>query len=325
MSKILIIEDEASIRRVLTKILSEESDSYLVDEAEDGVQGLEKIKNTDYDLVLCDIKMPKMDGVELLEAVKKQDVSEFFFNYKLMAVDVQSQGLDLQFQEINVSHQTLALIGADGLNSRVRSSVFESGAPVSSGHWAYRALLPMSGLPQAFQKSHVGIWMGKRLHVVHYPVRSGQWLNVVAIVHGDKPAQADAWDSAGHTQALMQAMGAVGKDLHERLASVPAWRQWALHDREPLSASRQMAQGRVALLGDAAHPMRPYLAQGAGMAIEDAAVLARCLQRCSADDAKALLQYASLRWKRNARALLRRARLLHTVRQPLQMSDRSAS
>jgi DNA-binding NtrC family response regulator len=71
MSKILIIEDEASIRRVLTKILSEESDTYLVDEAEDGLQGLEKIKITDYDLVLCDIKMPKMVGVELLEAVKK--------------------------------------------------------------------------------------------------------------------------------------------------------------------------------------------------------------------------------------------------------------
>lgn len=71
MSKILIIEDEASIRRVLNKILSEENDTYKVEEAEDGVQGLEKIKNTDYDLVLCDIKMPKMDGEELLEAVKK--------------------------------------------------------------------------------------------------------------------------------------------------------------------------------------------------------------------------------------------------------------
>ena len=71
MSKILIIEDEASIRRVLTKILSEENDTYQVEEAEDGVQGLEKIKNSDYDLVLCDIKMPKMDGVEVLEAVKK--------------------------------------------------------------------------------------------------------------------------------------------------------------------------------------------------------------------------------------------------------------
>lgn len=71
MSRILIIEDEATIRRVLTKILSEESDTYQVDDAEDGVMGLEKIKNNDYDLVLCDIKMPKMDGVEVLEAVKK--------------------------------------------------------------------------------------------------------------------------------------------------------------------------------------------------------------------------------------------------------------
>jgi len=71
MSKILIIEDEAAIRRVLSKILSEESDTYIVEDAEDGVIGLEKIKNNDYDLVLCDIKMPKMDGVEVLEAVKK--------------------------------------------------------------------------------------------------------------------------------------------------------------------------------------------------------------------------------------------------------------
>ncbi len=71
MSKILIIEDEAAIRRVLTKILSEENDTYIVEDAEDGVAGLEKIKNNDYDLVLCDIKMPKMDGVEVLEAVKK--------------------------------------------------------------------------------------------------------------------------------------------------------------------------------------------------------------------------------------------------------------
>ena len=69
MPKILIIEDEAAIRRVLTRILSEESSTYQVEEAEDGVQALEKIKNSDYDLVLCDIKMPKMDGVELLEEV----------------------------------------------------------------------------------------------------------------------------------------------------------------------------------------------------------------------------------------------------------------
>ena len=71
MPKILVIEDEAAIRRVLGKILREENDTYIVDEAEDGQQGLDKIKNDDYDLVLCDIKMPKLDGVEVLEAVKK--------------------------------------------------------------------------------------------------------------------------------------------------------------------------------------------------------------------------------------------------------------
>ena len=71
MPKILIIEDEAAIRRVLSKIISEENDSYQVEEAEDGLIGIEKIMNTDYDLVLCDIKMPKMDGVEVLEKIKK--------------------------------------------------------------------------------------------------------------------------------------------------------------------------------------------------------------------------------------------------------------
>jgi len=71
MSKILVIEDEAAIRRVLIKILSEENESYQVEEAEDGLVGIEKVKNDDYDLILCDIKMPKMDGVEVLEAVKK--------------------------------------------------------------------------------------------------------------------------------------------------------------------------------------------------------------------------------------------------------------
>jgi salicylate hydroxylase len=160
--------------------------------------------------------------------------------------------------------------------------------------------------------------MGPRLHVVHYPVRGGEWLNLVAIVHGDKPEQADVWDAAGHAQALMQAMGAVsgavGQDLHERLASVPAWRLWALHDRAPMTSAREMAQGRVALLGDAAHPMRPYLAQGAGMAIEDAQVLAQCLAQGAGRTADPLQAYAEQRWARNARVqarAIRNGRIFH--------------
>jgi salicylate hydroxylase len=183
-----------------------------------------------------------------------------------------------------------------------------------TGHLAYRALMAQSELPEHLRSDQVTVWMGPRLHVVHYPVRSGQWLNLVAIVHGAKPDQDREWDQAGQTQALMHAMGAVGRDLHERLASVPAWRQWALHDRVPLSQASEMAQGRVALLGDAAHPMRPYLAQGAGMAIEDAEVLAQRLSLGGLSVPEQLKAYAEQRWARNARVqtrAIRNGRIFH--------------
>jgi salicylate hydroxylase len=213
-----------------------------------------------------------------------------------------------------------ALIGADGVWSAVRQQLLGDGPPRFTGHLAYRALVAQADLPAHLRSDQVTVWMGPRLHVVHYPVRSGQWLNWVAIVHGAKPDQVQDWDQAGHAQALMQAMGVVGRDLNERLASVPAWRQWALHDRTPVIGASQMAQGRVALLGDAAHPMRPYLAQGAGMAIEDAQVLAHCLSASGSGGAgvtsvTAQLQaYAEARWARNARVqarAIRNGRIFH--------------
>jgi salicylate hydroxylase len=204
-----------------------------------------------------------------------------------------------------------ALIGADGVWSTVRQQLLGDAPARFTGHLAYRALLPQADLPAQLRTDEVTVWMGPRLHVVHYPVRSGQWLNLVAIVHGVKPEQSQEWDQAGNTLALMQAMGAVSQDLRERLASVPDWRQWALHDREPLSAASQMVQGRVALLGDAAHPMRPYLAQGAGMAIEDAQVLAQSLNAGSASVIQQLQAYAKQRWARNARVQARAIRNGH--------------
>jgi salicylate hydroxylase len=209
-----------------------------------------------------------------------------------------------------------SLIGADGVWSAVRQQLLGDAPARFTGHLAYRALVAQADLPVHLRSDEVTVWMGPRLHVVHYPVRGGQWLNLVAIVHGDKPAQADAWDEAGHAQALMQAMGAVGKDLHERLASVPAWRQWALHDRAPMVGAHEMAQGRVALLGDAAHPMRPYLAQGAGMAIEDAQVLGQCLGAETGSVAERLQAYAEQRWARNAQVqarAIRNGRIFHAT------------
>ena len=212
------------------------------------------------------------------------------------------------------SVQAGALIGADGVWSAVRQQLLGDAPARFTGHLAYRALVAQADFPAHLRSDQVTVWMGPRLHVVHYPVRSGQWLNFVAIVHGDKPIQDQDWDQVGHTQSLMQAMGAVGRDLHARLASVPAWRQWALHDRAPLSGAMQMAQGRVALLGDAAHPMRPYLAQGAGMAIEDAQVLAQSLCTGGASVPEQLKSYAQARWARNARVqarAIRNGRIFH--------------
>jgi salicylate hydroxylase len=228
----------------------------------------------------------------------------------------QSSEAALQVDTVQgLSLQASALIGADGVWSAVRQQLLGDASARFTGHLAYRALVAQADLPPHLRSDQVTVWMGPQLHVVHYPVRSGHWLNLVAIVHGEKPAQAQAWDTAGHTQALMQAMGgAVGRDLHERLSSVPAWRQWALHDRAPLSASRQMAQGRVALLGDAAHPMRPYLAQGAGMAMEDAQVLGQCLSVGGASVPEQLQAYAEQRWVRNARVqarAIRNGRIFH--------------
>jgi salicylate hydroxylase len=214
------------------------------------------------------------------------------------------------------SVQANALIGADGVWSAVRQQLLGDAPARFTGHLAYRALVAQADLPAHLRSDEVTVWVGPRLHVVHYPVRSGQCLNVVAIVHGAQPAQADAWDAAGHAQALMQAMGAVGADLHERLASVPAWRQWALHDRAPMAGAHEMAQGRVALLGDAAHPMRPYLAQGAGMAIEDAQVLGQCLSAETGNVAERLQAYAEQRWARNARVqarAIRNGRIFHAT------------
>ena len=221
-------------------------------------------------------------------------------------------GLDVRTSD-GRSWQADALVGADGVWSAVRQQLLADETARFTGHLAYRALVAQADLPAHLRTEDVTVWMGPRLHVVHYPVRVGEWLNVIAIVHGEKPAQTDAWDAAGHAQALMQAMGsvsgAVGQDLHERLGSISAWRQWALHDRAPVSTASQMAQGRVALLGDAAHPMRPYLAQGAGMAIEDSAELGAQLARATNTDAPQRLQaFAQARWQRNARVQARAVR-----------------
>jgi len=200
------------------------------------------------------------------------------------------------------------LIGADGLWSRVRAQVLLGGGPRVTGHLAYRAMLPQSSLPAALQSQVVTAWMGPDFHVVQYPVRGGDWLNVVAIVHGDAPGDLTSWDhSANASELRVQLANACGP-LLDLVHAIPDWRLWALCDRPPMRSAAEQAKGRIALLGDAAHPMRPYLAQGAGMAIEDAAELARVLVVSGVKVPEALQRYAANRWARNARVQARSIR-----------------
>jgi len=201
-----------------------------------------------------------------------------------------------------------ALVAADGVWSPLRQRLLADGPARFSGHLAYRALVPQDQWPVHLRSDRITVWMGPRLHVVQYPVQAGRALNLVAIVHGDAPVSPEHWDHSANASALLSAMGAVGPDLRTRLEAVPHWRLWALHERAPMSAACQMAQGRVALLGDAAHPMRPYLAQGAGMAIEDAEALGACLMATGAPVAERLQRYAEQRWARNARVQARAIR-----------------
>ncbi len=198
-----------------------------------------------------------------------------------------------------------ALIGADGLRSPVRAQLLGDASTRASGHLAYRSVVPQAALPAALRSGQVTAWLGPRLHVVQYPVRRGELMNVVAIRHGRPPADLDSWDHAANAAELEAALAGTCAALQDLVRAVPqagpGWRLWPLSDRPPVRGPHEMARGRIALLGDAAHPMRPYLAQGAGMAIEDAAVLQDALAMADLPMAERLQRYAAQRWQRVAR------------------------
>lgn len=244
----------------------------------------------------------------LLEAVQGRGVP-LLLNQRLAEVRAQADKATVRTGQGQIFEPAL-LVGADGLWSRAREALGLTEPPRFTGHLAYRGMVP---LPAPAAVPQVTVWMGPRLHIVHYPVQAGRALNVVAIVHGELPANPQDWDHAAHADHLFQALGPISRPLQQTLDAVPAWRLWALNDRPPLRGAAEMGRGAVALLGDAAHPMRPYLAQGAGMAIEDAQVLAQCWAG-PGSVAERVQRYAQQRWPRNAQVqarAIRNGRIFH--------------
>ena len=243
----------------------------------------------------------------LLHALRQYPDAKLHLNRAVTSFSQSAQSVTLQLDAGMVVEGDV-LVGSDGLWSSVRQQLLGDGRPRATGHLAYRAMVRQQDLPENLRSQNVTAWLGPNMHVVQYPVRGGEWLNVVAIVQGDVADDFENWnhkpDGTANTTALLKTATGSCTALHDLMMAVPDWRLWVLHDRPSMQGAYQQALGRVALLGDAAHPMRPYLAQGAGMAIEDAAELGHVLKlaRDPVFDVPTLLQrYALNRWQRNAK------------------------
>ncbi len=189
-----------------------------------------------------------------------------------------------------------ALIGCDGMWSKVRDRIVGDGKPRVSGHIAYRAVLKREDVPADLWRPDVVLWAGPRCHFVHYPLRRGELYNLVAVFHSDH--YEEGWNAEGSKELLWQHYRGLRPEVLRLLELIDTWRMWVLCDREPV---KNWTHGRVTLLGDAAHPMLQYLAQGACMATEDAVVLAEKVAASPNDPASAFKAYEQERYLRTAR------------------------
>jgi len=189
-----------------------------------------------------------------------------------------------------------ALIGCDGMWSQVREKIVGDGPPRVSGHIAYRAVLRREDVPDDLWQSDVILWAGPRTHFVHYPLRRGELYNLVAVFHSDR--YVEGWNAEADAAELWTHFKGQRPEVLRLLERIETWRMWVLCDREPI---KQWSRNRVTLLGDAAHPMLQYLAQGACMATEDGVCLADKVADHPGDPSAAFRAYQEARYLRTGR------------------------
>ena len=233
----------------------------------------------------------------LLEGAQRDGHIELVTSTRVDRVEQDAHGVRAIDDKGRV-HEGVALIGCDGVKSNVRQQFV--GDPVRvTGHVVYRAVVDASGFPADLKWNAPCVWAGPNCHLVHYPLRGGEQYNVVVTFHSRKQEE---WGvTEGSRDEVMSYFDGIGARPRQLLELPKSWKRWATADREPIAG---WSFGRVTLLGDAAHPMMQYLAQGACMAMEDAVTLGEALRAHPRDLAAAFQRYQRSRVARTARVVL---------------------
>ncbi len=215
---------------------------------------------------------------------------------RLDAFSVSATRVSLSFADGEQAEADV-LIGADGIHSVVRAALTEPAPPAHSGMCAFRALVPAGAAPEFARRPAQSVWLGPGRHVVHYPVSGGEFVNLVAIAPAGDYAT-ESWTATATVEEFLAEFEGWDDRLTSLIKAASTPGRWALLIRQPLP---RWTRGPVTLLGDAAHPMLPFLGQGAAQAFEDAAVLANCLASGQSDPAQALRRYEAVRIARASR------------------------
>jgi salicylate hydroxylase len=232
----------------------------------------------------------------LLEAARANPDVAVKLGSQLQDYAVHAKGVTAQIRvgPTASEERCVGLIGADGLWSTVRTKLGYTDAPHFRKRTAWRAVVPASEVPEEVRAPSVNLWLGRHAHLVHYPIRNGSAINVVAITRDltSRPG----WDNAGSRDEILGMFRKWAVPARNLVAAAESWTTWTLYDRPRL---RHWGYGPITMVGDAAHPMLPFLAQGAAMAIEDAAVLSECLANSPENLDAGMRRYE---WLRNDRA-----------------------
>jgi len=234
----------------------------------------------------------------LADGVRREKADAIHLNSHCASFEQSELGVTLHLESGAASGD--ALIGADGVHSRIRQALFGEDKPAYTGMMSWRGVIPMQKLPQHMRRMIGTNWVGPGGHVVHYPVHRGEYMNMNGIIE-TAGWQEESWSARGTHEECHASFAGWNADIHCMIDNMATPFKWALFERTPIAS---WGAGRVTLLGDACHSMLPMLAQGAVMALEDGYVLVRALDAAGGDVTQGFARYETARKERVNKVVL---------------------